>query len=221
MALQILNKSKNSGLESGKEFFDIMKGQIENEFFISVLNNYFEGKTSLLETDNILFDNLIEKVREFGISDWERIGTFLGRENVFKVFKHLQDDISDKDYWIALGECYIMSSFSNFNYDLIKSYFQSQRQDRIHIMTKKEQLVYESLPNEIVIYRGCSEVEIKSEKFRFSWTTKESVAKFFAKRNKILRGEKNLVVSKIIKKEDALAFFNRRKEFEIIYLPKS
>jgi hypothetical protein len=217
-ALQTLTMGKQMGLQTAKQIFEFTKGNFDNEGnFVSVLNNYLSGKSSHDETENILFDNLIKKFRKESIWDWSDIGALLGNENVFKIFNHVQDDLTDKDYWTVLGDCYVMSSFSHSTYSLIKTFFQSKRSDKIHIMTEEEKLEFDSFPNEIEIYRGCSEQEIKSGNFRFSWTTKKSVAQIFAKRSKTIHGIKNSVVTRTIKKEEAFAYFSRRNEFEIIY----
>ncbi len=218
MALSELSRGKQFGLKNAKEIFKFTKNDFkDNVYFVQLLDDYFNGKISYEDAENTLFSNLIEELRTTGYSDWSKINIFLGRENVFKVFNHLKDDLSDKDYWVVLGQCYIMSSFSHTSYEIIKSFFQSNRADKFHIMTEEERLEFDSLPNEIEIYRGCSEYEIKSGKFRFSWTTKKSIAQFFAKRNKGIQGVKNSVISKRVRKEDVLAYFTRRDEFEIIY----
>jgi hypothetical protein len=222
MALSELSRGKQIGLTNAKEIFKFTKNDFEdNVSFVPLLNDYFNGKISCEDAENILFSNLIKALKTTGISDWSKIDTFLGSENVFKVFNHIQDDLTDKDYWTVLGECYVMSSFSHSTQELIKTFFNSERPDKLHIMTDEERLEFDSLPNEIEIYRGCSEYEIKSGKFRFSWTTKKSVAQFFAKRSKTMHGIKNSVVSRLIKKEEVFAYFNRRNEFEIIYFQNS
>ncbi len=218
MALTELSRGKQIGLTNAKEIFKFTKNDFEdNVSFVPLLNDYFNGKISCEDAENTLFSNLIKALKSTGYSDWSKIASFLGRENLFKVFNHLIDDLSDKDYWVVLGQCYIMSSFSHSSYEIINSFFQSNRADKFHIMTEEERLEFDSLPNEIEIYRGCSEHEIKSGHFRFSWTTKKSVAQFFAKRNKGIQGVKNSVISKRVRKEDVLAYFTRRDEFEIIY----
>ena len=169
------------------------------------------------EAETILFENLVKEFREHGFTDWSSIGAYIGDENVYKLFNHLQDDLKDKDYWMVLGNCYVMSSFSNSNYDLIKSFFKSGRSNKSFIMTEEERMELDSLPDEIEIFRGCSKQEIKSGNYRFSWTTKKATAEFFAKRNKAIFGVPNSVVSKTIMKNEAFAYFNRREENEIIY----
>lgn len=218
MALTVIGQGKQFGLKIAKEIFEISKSDFENnDNFVLLINDYLNGKITYENTENKLFNNLVAEFRTKGISDWSIIGTFLGRENIFKIFNHVQDDLTDKDYWIVLGECYIMSSFSHSTHELIKTFFNSDRPDKLRIMTEEEKLEFDSLPNEIKIYRGCSEQEIKSENFRFSWTTKKSVAHFFANRSKTMHGIKSSVVTRTIKKEEVFAYFNRRNEFEIIY----
>ncbi len=218
MALTNLSNGKKFGIENAKNIFQFTKNDFENNIrFIEVLQDYFNCNITDVEAENILFDNLILEIKSNGISDWSNIGAFLGSENVFKVFNHLQDELTDKDYWIVLGKCYVMSSFSHSNYNLIKKFFQSVRSNKSFIMSEEERLELDSLPDEIEIYRGCSKQEIKSGDYRFSWTTKKATAEFFAKRNKVIFGVPNSVVSKTIMKTEAFAYFNRREENEIIY----
>jgi hypothetical protein len=219
MALEMLGRGRQIGLINAKGIYEFTKGDFENnENFTSLIEDYLNGKISFEDAEDTLFNNLVKEFKTTGISDWTTIGAYIGSENVFKLFSHLQNDLKDKDYWTVLGECYVMSSFSHSNFSDIITFFQSKRSDRINIMTEEEKFEFDSLPDEIEIYRGCSEHEIKSGNYRFSWTTKKSVAQFFAKRNKTKHGIKNLVVSRIIKKEEVFAYFNRRNEFEIIYI---
>jgi hypothetical protein len=218
MALTLLGHGKQIGLMNAKALYEFTKGDFENNVnFISLLEDYLNGKTSYEDAEDTLFNNLIKEFKTTGISDWTTIGAYIGSENVFKIFSHLQNDLKDKDYWTVLGECYVMSSFSHSNYSNIITFFQSKRSDRINIMTEEEKFEFDSLPDEIKIYRGCSEHEIKSGNYRFSWTTKKSVAQFFAKRNAEIHSVKSSVVMKKIRKADVFAFFNRRKEFEVLY----
>lgn len=202
MALEILGRGKQRGLINAKGLYEFTKGDFENNFaFISLIEDYLNSRTSYEDTEQILFNNLIIEIKTNGISDWTKIGAFLGNENIFKVFHYLQDEMSDDDYWSVLGKCYVMSSFSQSTYDFIKTFFQSNRPGKIQMMTEEERLEFDALPNVIEIFRGCSIHEIKSGNLRFSWTTKKSVAQFFAKRSKMISGTKNSVVSRILKKK--------------------
>jgi hypothetical protein len=217
-AIEILKHGELIGLEAAKMIFEVTKSELDsNDVIYKVIKNYLDEQISRFDAENILFEELIAKYRNQKNLNWKEINALIGSENVFKVFNHLKDDMPDKDYWVVLGECYIMSSFSHSSDEIIKSFFLSNRADRFCIMTEGEQLEFNSLPDEIEIYRGCSEQEIKSGNFRFSWTTQKRIAQFFAKRNKEIHGVKNSVISKRVRKEDVIAYFTRRDEFEIIY----
>ncbi len=68
-----------------------------------------------------------------------------------------------------------------------------------------------------------TKIESKSRNYGISWTLKKEVAEFFAYtyiRNHAICGLRKTVKSTVINKSDVVAFFNGRKEFEIIYISK-
>ena len=80
-------------------------------------------------------------------------------------------------------------------------------------MDKNEQKLFDSLPDEIVVYRGLQGKKAKAK--GFSWTTDEWRARWFANRwktqNKVFRAK--------IRKEDVFMYTDARNEKEVILNP--
>jgi len=88
-------------------------------------------------------------------------------------------------------------------------------------MSQEESDYLENLPDTFTIYRGMTVEEFKSGNFGVSWSLKESVARFFIekyRRNFDTQEQPKTIHQLVIKKEDVIAYFGERKEFEIIYL---
>lgn len=81
---------------------------------------------------------------------------------------------------------------------------------KIAIMDTGEQLTFEELPDEFIIYRGHQ----KQNKKGISFSLSEEKAEWFANRYK----KKGKVRSVKVKKEDCFAYLNSRNEQEILYL---
>lgn len=85
------------------------------------------------------------------------------------------------------------------------------------VMNEEELAYYNSLPDKVTLYRGCSIEEYEDEDgdscFGISWTTSRDVAEFFAFRNE---QEDTAVYSIEVDKEDIKAVFLSRNELEAI-----
>lgn len=77
------------------------------------------------------------------------------------------------------------------------------------LMNENEFSLYESLPNQIEIYRG---ERSRGDRKGLSWTLDRNIAEWFAKRFQ----NNGYVKSGIAYKEDILAYFNCRNEKEIV-----
>lgn len=80
------------------------------------------------------------------------------------------------------------------------------------LMEEEELEYYNSLPDEFEVYRGVAVGRIDGG---LSWTDKKEVAEWFAHRFDT-ENEKGYVRKMKIKKEDVLAYFNRRGEDELV-----
>ena len=136
----------------------------------------------------------------------------------------LTKELKGKYYWYALRRAYDGSDNLFEHKAQMRLLFSKEEEGREHLMSLKERRFLENLPDEITIYRGMTKKEFRSKKFGVSWTLKESVADFFAYkywRNVSTNHLEKCVHSVTINKKDVLAFFDERKEYEIIYLKKS
>lgn len=83
------------------------------------------------------------------------------------------------------------------------------------IMNADDLAVFEGFPVRLTVYRGCGADEPAAGVFGLSWTLSRAVAEFFAWRfNAADTGR--VVVSTQITRPDVLAYFNTRREQEII-----
>jgi hypothetical protein len=159
------------------------------------------------QIDSILFG--------IGVSSWNRFHTFF----------LMKGELKGKNYWYALRNSYDCSDNLYKAAPMVKAAFLSKEPGREYLMSKKERDYLTNLPDRITIYRGMTEKELKKESFGVSWTLKKEVAEFFANtyiRNFDTRKLKKCVYELTINKNDVIAFFNERKEFEIIYIhPKA
>ena len=93
-------------------------------------------------------------------------------------------------------------------------YFSDYRVSKDLIMEEKDKQLYDKLPQQLIIYRGCDLIESKEgNEFGISWTTERKVAEFFAFRYNNHNGR---VFGLEIDKRDIIAYFTDRTEYEAI-----
>jgi hypothetical protein len=141
--------------------------------------------------------------------------------NRFKTFLKMKSQLKGKNYWYALRSSYEMSdnlySFSK----MIKKCFLKSEPQRESLMLPEEIEYFNNLPYQITIYRGMTEDDLNQKAFGCSWTVKKEVAEYFAytyMRNIDTRNINKVVHELTINKNEVVAFFNAREEFEIIYI---
>ena len=134
-------------------------------------------------------------------------------QNAYKLvfFKYIDKWLSDEDFGECLINVYINTEFISDNKDvristLIKWFKQCNKSS---IMNEAEINVYNSLSDEIIVYRGVS-----SEKYKLgiSWTLDKDVAAWFSKRF----DKSSFIYSCKVKKSDILCYINSRNEKEVI-----
>lgn len=141
----------------------------------------------------------------------------------FPTFLEICDemDLKGELYWLALRDCYsVCDNTYQFRY-IIKDAFGRKESHREKLMSKEEINYLEKLPDSFPIYRGMTVEEYESGDFGVSWSLKESVARFFIEqymRNFDTQDLPKTIHQLTIKKDDVIAYFGERKEFEIIYL---
>ena len=103
----------------------------------------------------------------------------------------------------------------------VKEAFLEDCSQREYLMTKQELKIYNSLPENITIYRGMTTEELESGDFGISWTLSKECDGFFAFKYGINFSTENKpkVVHQLeVKKVEKLAYFNERNEQEVIYI---
>lgn len=126
-------------------------------------------------------------------------------------FKYTKSFLSVKDYSEFLAQMWITVEFTNSDENISpKSFIEIfKKADKRYLMDKDENKTLKSLPDEITIYRG---VKPNSSTKALSWSLNKEVAQWFADRFE----ENGKVYSAKIKKENVLAYFNGRKEEEVV-----
>lgn len=84
------------------------------------------------------------------------------------------------------------------------------------LRSKKERKLWESLPDKVTLYRGCSTKEAEFGNFGFSWTLNRQIAEFFAFMNyqkdravySILADKEYISAVILERSEDEALFFN-------------
>jgi len=142
----------------------------------------------------------------------------------FQAFLAIRSVLQGKLYWYALRNAYEGSDdLYDYRFD-VKRAFESHEDQKHFLMTNKERIFLQNLPEQITIYRGMTVDELNGETFGCSWTLRKDIAEFFAsdyQRNLRTSNLEKTVHEITIDKSEVIAFFNGREEFEIIYLHKS
>lgn len=135
---------------------------------------------------------------------------------LFDTFRQYIDQFDDKSYWQILSAVWTQQEQLWQNRRLYLQLFQSPRPQRQFLMTAAERRKLEGMPDEFPVYRGF----IGKRGRGLSWTIDQSKAEWFARRFAMLThlGQPRLMKG-IVKKKDVLAYFNGRKEKEIVVDP--
>lgn len=183
-----------------------------------------------LPGQNGRYNKMLELKRR-DIEKWEREGNwsailFVHIERPYRLtyLNHYADRIPDDVWWDLLGDVWTDSENIWQHLDDWREAFSSDRPGREHLMMAEaetdapsEQSRFESLPDVIKVYRGTSHPGGGSN---LSWTLDRDVALRFARRY-ALRGNKPRIISGKVRKENVIAFFDRRSEYEIVCLPEN
>ena len=103
-----------------------------------------------------------------------------------------------RDYRVKNGKTYAGKNPKNRN---------------IRIMKSSDRQALSKLPKKITVYRGCKD---KTDEKKWNWSTDKS----FVEKYISTMGEGWYIAEKTIDKQDIFAYFNSRKESEVILKPK-
>lgn len=170
-------------------YFDVMNAQI---------NKMYEQKKML-----------IQKAKEQ--KNWNQFVFLYERPYRLEAFVSIQNYLNPKEYWELLADIWIDSENVWQNKATYKKLFSKHRDYKKYFMNSKERKYFDSLPEQIVAYRGY----VKGQNRRgFSYTLDKKQAEWFAK-----RFDNDGAVAKIVvPKSRVLAYTNRRGEKELIIL---
>jgi hypothetical protein len=133
----------------------------------------------------------------------------LNKAGVYYFDTELSKTVDDNDYWTILRALWIESGICNDTWE--KLFFKSGRKREHKIMKSSDRQALKKLPKKVTIYRVCRE---KADEEKWNWTTNRE----FAERYLCSRDE--YIAEKIIDKSEIFAYFNSRKEFEVILKKK-
>lgn len=154
------------------------------------------------------------------IKEHDFVSYVLLHERPYQVgaFMEIADKIDDdKTYWELVGEVYIDSENPWRHPDEWEKLLKSGRQNRDHIMSEEERVFFDELPETLTIYRGFA----FTNRVGWSWTLDREKAVWFAERFADELGGFPQVVNGTVSKQDAIAYFERREEKEILANPES
>ncbi len=144
---------------------------------------------------------------------------FFRINNPYKLafFKYVNEYLSEEDFAEALIYCYTLTEFTSDNTNVSKSqmlnYFKKAKKE--YLMDEKELAKYNSLPEQVEIYRGVGDSRYKTE---FSWTLNYNKAEWFANR---FNSDTPIIYSCLINKSDIITYIASRGEDEVIVNTKN
>lgn len=143
-----------------------------------------------------------------------QIYLFIRKSYKLTFLKFIKQFLSLKDFSNLLSEAWVTSENPNQDKNcslaLITKWFKAA--DKSILMNDEEYTVYIGLPDEFEVYRG---VAVGRNPKGLSWTKSYDKALWFANRFNH-DGKIGFVQKGIAKKENVLAYFNRRNEDEIV-----
>lgn len=140
--------------------------------------------------------------------NWQSFFITLDGHERQEAFQDVYEEMSPEDYWKNLGE--IIQGECLYN-DELKKLLTNKSKDlslRHLMMPEEDKAILNNLSKTFSIYRGADE---SNPGQGWSWSLSKQIAYFFAKRFK-----KGIVIKGKCAKEDIIAYFNDRKEQEIV-----
>lgn len=116
-------------------------------------------------------------------------------------FEELQEFMSDDLYWTVLRALWIDDGICNERWENLLF---AERKRHHKLMKSSDRQALKKLPKEMVVYRACDK---KEDAKNCNWTLDPNVA---------VRFHKKMIATKKIKKTDIYAYFNSRREQEVI-----
>lgn len=123
--------------------------------------------------------------------------------------------ISSDNIYKQINECLYSFSLHGYLSDLFRHGIEG-----VSLMKPEELGYYNSLPEQIIIYRGCSVSEVKNGVYGISWTDNLDYALKYSSYSKNANNGLGVIIVKKIRKQDIWGIFKHPTdpEFEIIYI---
>lgn len=148
------------------------------------------------------------------LSDVKDIFLMLNKPYILTFISYIESMLTDAELGTILSDNWTriedITGDCNVNGRKLVTWF--LRADKRSLMTEDEYSVYESLPEEVTIYRGVTEYN-RRKTMALSWTIDREKAVWFANRFETGTGE---VWQMTIPKERICCFFSGRNEQEVI-----
>ena len=204
------------------------------EFPIFLTHPFFETRGVSIKDKNgeLIIIDILENEDNFkkAVDFYKK--TILEFTNILNIFwlirdnydltllRYTKDYLSMKDFCEIFGEYWTIAENPNMdiNVPISMSAKWFKEADKKLLLTKDEYDIYNSLPEIFTIYRG---VGVNRSEKGLSWTRNYDKANWFAHR---FDNENNIgyILKAEIKKNEVLAFFNRRNEEEVVaYIPQN
>ena len=116
-------------------------------------------------------------------------------------FEEIKEKMSDDLYWTVLRALWIDNGICSEQW---KKLMYADRKRQHKIMKSSDRQALRKLPKVMPIYRAC---DTKEDSKKFNWTTDPMVA---------VKMHKKIIATQKIKKSDIYAYFNSRREQEVI-----
>jgi len=163
---------------------------------------------------NALYEQKIKAVKDALANEKYSSYIFLHeRPYRLNAFTLIQSKLSDTQYWSLLSDIWTDTENQWQGLDNWKQLLSSNRPSRHYLMNEEEFNLLQSLPENVVIYRGC---QPKVNENGLSWTLNKKKAEFFANRF----GKEGIILERTISKNDIVAVLLGRGESEVIWEEK-
>jgi len=195
--------------------YDFKNVELPKEFVDGVVA-YNNGKMSSERLSKLLEEIKENLIKDNSLVGWEIISIGMTPNNAFHFFAEVQNKLSDEDYWKGLRSCWSLSDNMPPR-ELGVMLFKNPRPGKEHFMNKEDKERFDELPEKLIIYRGCSEIESQKKVYGLSWTIDRDVAEFFAEKYIKNKDVNSTIVEVKVSKSSLFAYIGGREESEVIY----
>lgn len=191
---------------------DFMGPNLSHPFYVGYVNPERAALVNWsIERKRLEIEKLVSKKK------WSHVVFMHHTTFLLDAFEQYVERFDDKSYWKILAAIWTHQEQLWHNKNHYLMLFQSPRSQRQCLMTAAERRKLDSMPDEFPVYRGYIGRRGKG----LSWTIDQSKAEWFAQRFSLLTDlGKPRMMEGIAKKKDVLAYFNGRKEKEIVIDPE-